>query len=53
MVKKCLAFCGTRTFITAFTTAVLLSFAETEQSSPCLPIPFLEDQLYYYLPVYN
>jgi hypothetical protein len=36
-VKKFLSFCGTRRFITAFTTARYLSYPEPDRASPCSP----------------
>jgi len=39
-------------FVTKFTRAHHLSYAEPNQSNPRLPIPFVEDPFWYYPPIY-
>jgi hypothetical protein len=48
LVKKFLQYYGTRSFITAFSSAPTRPY----QFSPCFPIAHFEDTFQYYLPIY-
>jgi len=53
LVKTFPAFYGTRCFITVVTRAANCPYTETDQSSPCLPIPPLADEVAVYIIIIN